>query len=81
MVFQAKPPEEEHVSKRRSWCLVTVATLKVACPKMTTEQAQELIMHAILDHYAANQDDADMEEMLMDIREVNYVTRKMRTKM
>jgi len=81
MVFQAKPPEQEHVSKRRSWCLVTVATLMVVCPKMTTEQAQELIMHAILDYYAANQDDADMEEMLMDIREVNYVTGLMRTKM
>lgn len=61
--------------------LVTLPYLLEVCPQLTKDQAGDLISKAVYDYWATNKTACDIDEMLMDAREVNFSTKKLKSKM
>lgn len=69
---------EDHDSK---WDLVTKKYLQSVCPAMRDRQAIELLRDTALEYYATHQEEADMDTMLMEMREVNFITKELKSKL
>eukprot|EP00928_Gymnodinium_smaydae_P027639 TRINITY_DN21307_c0_g1_i1.p1 TRINITY_DN21307_c0_g1~~TRINITY_DN21307_c0_g1_i1.p1 ORF type:complete len:1076 (+),score=167.63 TRINITY_DN21307_c0_g1_i1:57-3230(+) len=83
--------ERVHMSKYRSsrstvseepelvsYSIVSMSALREICPRMSEEQALEIIQVAVEKFYSANKEKADVEELLLAMRKVDYSTKKMK---
>lgn len=60
--------------------LVTVDFLQEVCPTIQPEQAIVVIAEAVMDVWSQKHEHADDEEIFMDVREVNWTTKKLKSK-
>jgi len=76
--MQSRRAQEFETAGAEPMKIVNFKYMQQVCNDMSEAQAIDLIQGAVVEYYKENKEEADVEEMLLHIRQVNHKTRDLK---